>query len=117
MSRQDSINLVKPYVSKDIFTHIWFRTGISFFEADPNIFNFPSVILNIKLQNQLNRKQIQDLEDMLCKYSEVFWNEEELVTHVRYNFELLSNNPIRVRICRMSPTQNDILKSEIHKLL
>ena len=90
---------------------------VPFIKKYPNIMNFFEIVPKNNLEDRLSVIQIQELQELLCKYSRVFSNEQRLTNLMQHDIEFISDKPVRTRPYRLSPKQNEILKREVNIIL
>ncbi|GBM35624.1 hypothetical protein AVEN_244512-1 [Araneus ventricosus] len=86
-------------------------------DSEPTLFDFEEIKESRSLKDKLNEQQIQELHDMLLKFSKIFSNKPGKTHLVTHDIQLIENTPIHFKPFRMSPRQTEILKTEIDKML
>ncbi|GIY21601.1 RNA-directed DNA polymerase [Caerostris darwini] len=69
------------------------------------------------LENRLLPDQIKELENILWTFSTCFSCNPRETNLVNPDIELISEDPISIKLYKLSPRQTDILKNEIQKIL
>jgi hypothetical protein len=122
------INLLKPYYQRveciNILTseecipeNVDSDLEIIYPVADPNIFDFREIIKDSMLTELCTSEQIEELGKLLKSHSKLFSNDPGRTHLIEHDIELISDKPVRSKPYRTSPRQNEILKSEIKRML
>ncbi|GBN00056.1 Transposon Ty3-G Gag-Pol polyprotein [Araneus ventricosus] len=85
--------------------------------SDPNIYDFERIKADSALEGRLSLTEIESLKQLLGRHQKIFSNDPGKTHLVEHDFELISNKPIRSKPYRTSQRQNEILKSEIKRML
>ncbi|GBM55287.1 hypothetical protein AVEN_272356-1 [Araneus ventricosus] len=86
-------------------------------DCESTLFNFEEIKESSSLNDKLNEQQIQELHDLLLKFSKIFSNKPGKMHIVTHDIQLIKNMPIHSKPYRISPRQTEILKTEIDKML
>ncbi|GBM65639.1 hypothetical protein AVEN_164741-1 [Araneus ventricosus] len=86
-------------------------------DSEPTLFDFDEIKENSSFNDKLNEQQIQELHDLLLKFSKIFYNQPGKTHLVMHDIQLMENTPIQCKPYRISPRQTEILKTEIYKML
>lgn len=122
------VNMLKPYykrpecinlitcegVNEDLVDH---EFNFPCLETNPTIYNFQDIVQNSELDRLLEPSQLDQLSKLLKRYSKSFSNDPGLTDLVVHDIELISNKTIRSKPYRASHRQNEILKTEIQRML
>ncbi|GFV34084.1 retrovirus-related Pol polyprotein from transposon 297 [Trichonephila clavipes] len=90
---------------------------IPYLENNSLVYDFEDVIQASELNKHLHDKQMDQLRELLNKYSKCFSNNPGLTNLVEHEIQLVSDQPVRTKPYRMSHRQNEILKNEINRML
>ncbi|GFX16054.1 retrovirus-related Pol polyprotein from transposon 297 [Trichonephila clavipes] len=90
---------------------------IPYLENNSLVYDFEDVIQASELNKHLHDKQMDRLRELLNKYSKCVSNNPGLTNLVEHEIQLVSDQPVRTKPYRMSDRQNEILKSEINRML
>ncbi|GBN33624.1 hypothetical protein AVEN_59464-1 [Araneus ventricosus] len=85
--------------------------------SEPNIYDFERIKGDSELEGRLSSTEIESLKQLLGRHQKVFSNNPGKTHLVEHDFEFISNKPIRSKPYRASQRQNEILKSEIKRML
>ncbi|GBO13516.1 hypothetical protein AVEN_275364-1 [Araneus ventricosus] len=85
--------------------------------SDTNIYDFERIKADRALEGRLSLTEIERFKQMLGRHKKIFTTDPEKTHLVEHDFELISNKPIRSKPYRTSQRQNEILKSEIKRML
>ncbi|GBN83217.1 Transposon Ty3-I Gag-Pol polyprotein [Araneus ventricosus] len=85
--------------------------------SGPNIYDFERIKADSALEGRLSLTEIESLKQLLGRHQKIFSNDPGKTHLVEHDFELISNKPIRSKPYRTSQRQNEILKSEIKRML
>ncbi|GBM03940.1 Retrovirus-related Pol polyprotein from transposon 17.6 [Araneus ventricosus] len=113
--RPEAVNLVE--------LEMWDATQIDndldfpFIETNPNIYDFQEITESSALSERLEPDQIDQLRQLLGKYSTSFSNEPGLTNLVTHDIQLINDKPVRSKPYRSSHRQNEILKTEVQRML
>ncbi|GBN17933.1 Retrovirus-related Pol polyprotein from transposon 17.6, partial [Araneus ventricosus] len=88
-----------------------------FIETNPNIYDFQEITESSALSERLEPDQIDQLRQLLGKYSTSFSNEPGLTNLVTHDIQLINDKPVRSKPYRSSHRQNEILKTEVQRML
>ncbi|GBM60314.1 hypothetical protein AVEN_108102-1 [Araneus ventricosus] len=86
-------------------------------DSEPTLFDFEEIKESSSLIDKLNEQQIQELHDLLLEVSKIFSNKPDKTHLVTHEIQLIENTPIHCKPYRISPTQTEILKTGIDKML
>ncbi|GBM30922.1 hypothetical protein AVEN_9803-1 [Araneus ventricosus] len=78
-------------------------------DSEPTLFNFEEFKQSSPLNDKLNEEQIQELHDLLLKFSKLFSNKSGKTNLVMHDIQLIENTPIQCKPYRISPRQ-DLIK-------
>ncbi|KAF8789378.1 Gag-Pol polyprotein like [Argiope bruennichi] len=81
-------------------------------KLDHDASEWSKLISDIQLNSKLSQLQ-RELEELLCKYSNIFSNNPGCIDLVEHDIELESNRPIVAKPYRMSPRQVNVLKAGV----
>lgn len=110
--REDSINLLcleQNYGKED--------EEIPKFELESMDSKLSDIWQNLQSNTRLSENQIEELYEMIKKYSNIFSIEPGCTSLAEHNIELECDKPICAKPYRLSPRQNEILKAEVEKML
>ncbi|GBN30001.1 Retrovirus-related Pol polyprotein from transposon 412 [Araneus ventricosus] len=113
--RPEAVNLVEleMWDATQIDNDLDFR----FIETNPNIYDFQEITESSALSERLEPDQIDQLRQLSCKYSTSFSNEPGLTNLVTRDIQLMNDKPVRSKPYRSSHRQNEILKTEVQRML
>ena len=122
------VNMLKPYYKRPEHVNLAICEDnlekglqqdleIPYLEYNSTVYDFQDIIRDSNLDKVLKSAQIDQLRELLNKYVRCFSNEPGLTDLVEHDIELTSDTPIRSRPYRTSLRQNEILKSEIQRML
>ncbi|GFV55461.1 retrovirus-related Pol polyprotein from transposon 297 [Trichonephila clavipes] len=122
------INMLKPYYKRPEHVNVIINDEtknsladqeleIPYLENNSLIYDFEDVIQASELNKHLHDKQMDRLRELLNKYSKCFSNNPGLTNLVEHEIQLVSDQPVRTKPYRMSHRQNEILKTEINRML
>ncbi|GBM65624.1 hypothetical protein AVEN_164729-1 [Araneus ventricosus] len=86
-------------------------------DSEPALFDFHGIKENSSLNDKLNEQQIQELHDLLLKFSKILSNKPGKTHLVMHDIQLMENTQIQCKPYRISSRQTEILKTEIDKML
>ncbi|GBN10354.1 Retrovirus-related Pol polyprotein from transposon 297 [Araneus ventricosus] len=120
-------NILKPYHKRQELVKLMITEDKSDVEdmdenlpaidSEPTLFDFQEIKESSSLNDKLNEQQIQELHDLLLKFSKIFSNKPGKTHLVMHDIQLIENTPIQCKPYRISPRQTEILKTEIDKML
>ncbi|GFT66457.1 retrovirus-related Pol polyprotein from transposon 412 [Trichonephila clavipes] len=122
------INMLKPYYKRPEHVNVIINDEmqnsladqeleIPYLENNSLVYDFEDVIQASELNKHLHDKQMDQLRELLNKYSKCFSNNPGLTNLVEHEIQLVSDQPVRTKPYRMSHRQNEILKNEINRML
>ncbi|GFV97485.1 retrovirus-related Pol polyprotein from transposon 297 [Trichonephila clavipes] len=122
------INMLKPYYKRPEHVNVIINDEtknsladqeleIPYLENNSLVYDFEDVIQASELNKHLHDKQMDRLRELLSKYSTCFSNNPCLTNLVEHEIQLVSDQPVKTKPYRMSDRQNEILKSEINRML
>ncbi|GFY18948.1 retrovirus-related Pol polyprotein from transposon 17.6 [Trichonephila clavipes] len=85
--------------------------------TDPNVFDFREIVENNKLKKRLSDEQIMQLGKLLVKFSAIFSTIPGKTNLVAHDIDLISDKRVQRKPYRMTNRQNEILKTEIERML
>ncbi|GBO36558.1 hypothetical protein AVEN_17830-1 [Araneus ventricosus] len=123
------VNLLKPYQQRLERVNLFVNGGkenqecemdelaIPYSVSDPKIYDFDRIKADSKLEGSLSLTEIESIKQVLGRHQKIFPNDPFKTHLVEHDFEVISNKPIRSKPYRTSQRQNEILKSEIKRML
>ncbi|GFY28023.1 retrovirus-related Pol polyprotein from transposon 297 [Trichonephila clavipes] len=123
------INMLKPYHrrpellnvvlvdTEEITESSELEEDFPYMLTDPNVFDFREIVENNKLKERLSDEQIMQLGKLLVKFSAIFSNIPGKTNLVEHDIDLISDKRVQSKPYRMTKTQNEILKTEIERML
>ncbi|GFV94756.1 transposon Ty3-G Gag-Pol polyprotein [Trichonephila clavipes] len=122
------INMLKPYYKRPEHVNVSINDEtqnsladqeleIPYLENNSLVYDFEDVIQASELNKYLHDKQMDLMRELLNKYSKCFSNNPGLTNLVEHEIQLVSNQPVRTKLYRMSHRQNEILTNEINRML
>ncbi|KFM65211.1 Retrovirus-related Pol polyprotein from transposon 412, partial [Stegodyphus mimosarum] len=72
-------------------------------DSEPTLFDFEKIKENSSLNDKLNEQQIQELHDLLLKFSKIFSNKPGKTHLITHDIQLTENTPIHCKPYRISP--------------
>ncbi|GFV39551.1 uncharacterized protein TNCV_1367921 [Trichonephila clavipes] len=122
------INMLKPYHRRpELLNVVLVDTGeiiesseleedFPYMLTDPNVFDFREIVEN-KLKKRLSDEQIMQLGKLLVRFSAIFSNIPGKTNLVEHDIDLISDKRVQRKPYRMTNRQNEILKTEIERML
>ncbi|GFX45472.1 hypothetical protein TNCV_2740091 [Trichonephila clavipes] len=123
------INMLKPYHrrpellndvlvdTEEIIESSELEEDFPYMLTDPNVFDFREIVENNKLKKRLNDEQIMQLGKLLVRFSAIFSNIPGKTNLVEHDIDLISDKRVQRKPYRMTNRQNEILKTEIERML
>ncbi|GFT38247.1 uncharacterized protein TNCV_764281 [Trichonephila clavipes] len=123
------INILKPYHRRPELLNVVFVDTEEIIESseleedftnmltDPNVFDFREIVENNKLKERLSDEQIMQVGKLLVKFSAIFSNIPGKTNLVEHDIDLISDKRVQRKPYRMTNRQNEILKTEIERML
>jgi hypothetical protein len=120
------VNMLKPYYKRPECINLLNLEGndenveefeIPIVDSNPNDFDFSEIERESELNARLNTDQKETLRKILLKHAKIFSNTPGKTEQVVHDIELISDKKIRSRPYKASHRQNEILKTEIDRML
>ncbi|GBN84721.1 hypothetical protein AVEN_133378-1 [Araneus ventricosus] len=117
------INMMKPYYQRPELVNFLVSEDYNLLpnediefpvvSCNPNIFDFNEMVIDSKLNDQLNSDQLQQLQKLLRRYDKLFSNEPGYTQLVEHDIVLMNESIVRVRPYKLS---HSIIKTEYFPL-